>query len=125
MDAYGLLLKMAAEKRDQQIESANREYLRTVNEIGALRRELDGQPPTSANAGRSNYSIMEMIRELMPKNCGFTVTDLTHLLSGAHPEMIFRSVTVGHVLPRMEKKGIVTRLGKNEHGHALWAATGV
>jgi hypothetical protein len=125
MDAYSLLLRMAAEKRDQLIESANRDYLRTVNEIGALRRELDGEPPLSADAARSNYSIMEMIREVMPTNCGFTVTDLTHLLSGAHPRLKFRAVTVGHILPRMEKKGVVTRVGKNEHGHALWAATGV
>src|SRR5262245_37619042 len=125
MDAYSLLLRMAAEKRDQQVESANREYLRTVNEIGALRRGLEGEPPLSLNAARSNYSIMEMIREVMPTNCGFTVTDLTHLLSGAHPKMKFRAVTVSHILPRMEKKGVVTRIGKNEHGHALWAATGV
>lgn len=124
MDAYQLLRQQAAEKRDSIIRAARGEYRRALREIEALRRGIDAEPLTPKLAG-TNQAIMEKIRDLMPKDRAFTVRDIADLLTQANPGRTFRPMTLRYFFPRMQKRGTISKVGRNISGEILWAAVGV
>jgi hypothetical protein len=124
VEPYSLLRQQAADRRDRIINAARDEYRRAVQEIDALQRGLDGKPLTEKIASR-NPSIVKLIYSLMPKERAFTLSDIAGAVRQAHPAAKFRTLTLRYFLQQMEKTRIVIKIGRNDYGLTLWAASGV
>lgn len=122
VDPYTLLRQQAAEKRDRIISLARDEYRRVIEEIEVLRQELEGTSVTQRIAD-GNSSIVKTICNLMPKDKAFTLADIADAVRQAHPARKFRTLTLRRFLQQMEKTGIVSKIGRNDHGQSLWAAS--
>ena len=70
MDGYELLKKRAAEKLEQTISAARREYKERVDRINALRKELGDEPEVEKL--KLHETALEMVRRWAPRDRNYT-----------------------------------------------------
>ncbi|HTQ40995.1 MAG TPA: hypothetical protein VMJ32_18415 [Pirellulales bacterium] len=119
MDAFELLRKQAAQKRDAHVKAARAEFWRTVVAIKALRQRLDSNAPKPPVPNPK--SLMVLLRENIPHDRLFSAADAIALMADADPERRIRFRTIRPYLERLEKKGIVHKIRRGTQG-VFWAA---
>jgi hypothetical protein len=121
MDGYDLLRKKAAEKLDQAIQAARREYRDTLQKIDALRRELGDEPPAT-HTMRLHETALDAVRRYMPRDRTFSVAEMIQILADSEPETHRTRAAVKTSLYKLEDIGELRRIAKDGKGHVLWAS---
>lgn len=119
MDGYETLRAKAAQKLDEAIQAARREYRATCDKINRLRRELGDEKPTSLKTDRP---VSEAIEEYMPRERPFTVADMLEILTTVEPEIHRTRAAVKWAMWQMTVKKIIRRVAKDSVGHVLFVA---
>jgi hypothetical protein len=116
-----MLQSRAAEKRDQAIADARREYRHDIEAVEALERRLPPiLPPINTAPLGKVPSIVDLIRALVPNDKPFTVTDMMHLLHDAHHGQKFHQPTVRTHTSRLCSQGHLRRLYKTGQMETLY-----
>jgi hypothetical protein len=119
MDAFQILRRQAAEKRDSIIRAARAEFAEAKRRINALRRQLGAAakdaPPVKFRR------IADLIADVMPSDDTFTIGELSELLVKAEPGRRFTQSTIRTLCQRMEPLGAIRRVGR-VNGKTLWAS---
>ena len=121
MNAYEELHNLARQTRDKAISKARVEYRESVRQIDKLAIRLNGEVPRSRPA-KEYGSIIEMVCELIPKDKPFTFADVHKALCDAEPGRAFNESSIRTILPKLELRGVIRRVSKNQSGRVLWAA---
>lgn len=120
MDPYAAIQRQAAKKRDAAIARARDEYRETCQRIYNLRESLGiAEVPKAPKL----KPIIELIQELIPRDQPFTFADMLRLLRDAEPGRVFFDPSIRSMLALLNKRGVVRKVGTDQRGRVLWAAS--
>ncbi len=123
MDPFLTLQSIAAQKRDEAIAGARRQYRQDIEAIDALQRSLPSPLPTidQARPLKQQPTVTDIIRAVVPRDKPFTVSDVMHLLHDAHQGQKFHYPTVRTQTSRLCSRGYLKRLYKTGHQETMYA----
>ncbi|MCA9230785.1 MAG: hypothetical protein KDA57_09035 [Planctomycetales bacterium] len=119
MNPYELLRKQAAEKLDQAVSAARKEYRETCDKINALRKELGDEPEPGV---RVHKTTIDTVREYLPRDRTFSNADVLSIVQDVEPERHWNRGTVKAAVYRLADLKEIRRIAKDDTGHVLWAA---
>jgi len=123
MEAIDTLRREARSKRDRAIQAARSEYRRSMVQIDQLSLSLGADRPRKSKA--KGQPIMDMIRELLPQDRTFTVSDMVAMMRQREPGRDFNVPTIRTYFPRLTELGTIRKVSRDNKGHVLWAAAGL
>ncbi len=123
MDQFAELRKQAIEKRNKAIYAARQEYRLAVQQIDELAHTLGVR--YQGRIRTKTKPVLKLIRELLPQDRLFTISDILDELRAHDPRRHFNPHSVRTFFPRLVELGEVRRVARNGCGHVLWAVPGL
>jgi hypothetical protein len=118
MEAFTQLRKVAAGRRDKAMAAAQDEYRKAMFRIGELERQICGK--RTREHPKPRKPLKELMLELMPRDCAFTLPELIKLLQAEDKGRHVHAPTARSFLYRWEREGIVRRIGRDQ-STMVWA----
>src|SRR4051812_3598214 len=97
------LRRRAREKRDKLIADATKEYFDVLVKIATLEQDILGRVPTNKK------TVLQCVRQVMPKDRPFTTSDLKALLRGLDALRDWGTRAINDAVYRLMKTGKIRR----------------
>jgi hypothetical protein len=125
-DKYELLREAARRKRDVLIREVRADYQRELLAIKRLRDSLEESPRgkrgPKSKLGPRQRSMIELVREYMPRDRQFTVAEIRDKLAEVEPFRRFYRATLRTTFANLKREGSIKRVRRIGKGQVLWEA---
>jgi|GEM_PF-3955739 len=110
MDTIEKLKTQARELRDERIQQAKDDYEDTLREISELARKI---AVIEGRAKPKIKGILQMVRDVVPKNREFTLAEILNAVRNNHPDLDIKRLNVRNALSGMVRQ---CELRRTQHG---------